>query len=81
MYICQVTGKVSAAGEKLNRIVVQTRPRTYTRMERDPETGRLEEVDIGRGFEIVREIRATAEGVAEWESMTETQRALHLANI
>lgn len=81
MYICQVTGKTSAAGEKLNRIVVETRQRSYTRTERNPDTGLIEDVEVGRGWEIVREIRATAEGVAEWESMSEAQRLEHLRHV
>lgn len=81
MYICQVTGNSSAPGEKLNRIVVATRPRVYTKMERDPETGRWSEVEVGHGFEIVREIQASSEGVLVWESMTEAQRAEHLNHI
>lgn len=81
MYICQVTGKVSLPGEKLNRIVVKTRPRVYTRMEKDSETGYWSEVEVGRGFEIVKEISATSEGVIEWQNMTDAQRAVHLRYI
>ena len=81
MFVCQVTGKLSTPGEKLNRIVARTRPRTYFRMEKDPETNRWSEVESGHGVEIVQEIRATAEGVLEWESMTEAQRTEHLKHV
>lgn len=81
MFNCMVTGKVSEPGEKLNRIVVKTRPRVYTRQERDLDTNSIVTVEIGRGSEIVREIWATEEGVLEWEAMTPAQREEHLRHL
>lgn len=100
MYKCQVTGKFSkkgdstaippVAGEKLHKIVVETRERTYTKWVRNDENAanissdlvvnhsqdnKWLEVVIGRGWEIVREINATAEGVRLWESWTPEERA------
>lgn len=91
MYICQVTGKYSRQGrpgpldkegyptqipgEKLNKIVVATRERIYTRRVKNEETGRWEDVEIGRGWEIVREINASDEGLALWNSWTPEERA------
>ena len=69
------------APEKLNRIVVQTRQREYTQKVRNEETGKWEDVVIGRGWEIVRELNATDEGVAEWEAMSEDERANFLQNL
>lgn len=78
MYICQVTGKKSKLGEKLNKIVVRTRERTYTRWVRDEETKKWIEIDAGKGWEIVRELNASEEGVQLWNSWNENERALFL---
>ena len=81
MFICQVTGKVSQVGEKMNRIVAKTRPRVYTRKERDSDTGEWVETLVGRGFEIIQELRATEEGLVEWQNMTDAQREEHLKHV
>jgi hypothetical protein len=69
------------APEKLNRIVVETRERVYTRWVKNEETNKYEEVESGRGWEIVREINASAEGLALWESWTPEERAVFLKHI
>lgn len=84
MFICQVTGKYSRQGnaftdppvkaEKLTKIVVETRERVYTKKVKNEETGRWEDVEIGRGWEIVREINASEEGVALWNSWSPEER-------
>lgn len=56
MFYCQVTGKLSKPGDKCNKIVVERRERLY---KRDGEV-------IARGWEVVREINATDEGLALW---------------
>lgn len=56
MFRCQVTGKLSKIGEKCNKIVTERRERLY---KRDGEV-------IARGWEVVREISATDEGLALW---------------
>lgn len=61
--------------EKLEKIVVATRERIYTAKFRNEETGKWEDVEIGRGTEIVREVQASAEGLAIWNQMTPEQRA------
>ena len=81
MFICQVTGKVSEAGEKMNRIIAKTKPKVYTRREFDPEINEWVDVFVGRGFEIVKEIQATEEGVVEWQQMTDAQREEHLKHV
>ena len=63
MYKCGVFGTLSAPGEKCNKIVVERREKVYTRKYRDDMTGKIEEVEVGRGWEIVKEINATDEGV------------------
>lgn len=90
MYICQVTGKYSRQGkpgptdkeghttnipgEKLNKIVVATRERVYYKWVKNEETNKWEEVECGRGWEIVREINASDEGLALWNSWTPEER-------
>lgn len=69
MFKCQVTGKTSKRGEKCNKIVVKTRDRVYTEMvwEDDQQV----EIEVARGWEIVKEINATDEGVRLYEQMVE----------
>lgn len=69
MFICQVTGKYSLEGEKLNKIVVETRVREYKNYDRENE-----EEWFSYGTEIVREINASDEGLAEWQRMTPEQQ-------
>lgn len=69
------------APEKLNRIVVETRERIYTKWVKNEETNKYEEVEAGRGWEIVREINASAEGLALWESWTPDERAVFLKHM
>ncbi len=68
MYKCEVTNKFSKPGELLNRIVVETRERIYFKEVLNEETRRMETVEVGRGWEIVKEIRATDEGVKIWNA-------------
>jgi hypothetical protein len=81
MFICQVTGKVSKPGDKLNRIPVIKRDQVYFKKIKNEDTGKWEEVEVGRGWEIVREIVATDEGVAVWNGLSESQRSLRLARM
>lgn len=91
MYICQVTGKYSRKGdqtahppvaaEKLNKIVVATRERTYTKWVKNEETNKWEEVFVAKGWEIVREINASEEGVKLWESWTPEEREVFLKHL
>lgn len=78
MFQCQVTGRMSEHGQKCNKIVVEKRDRIYMTKVRNEETGRWEDVELGRGWEIVREISATDTGVQTWEKMDEEARKLLL---
>lgn len=78
MFQCEVTGRMSDLGAKCNKIVVATRPRIYTKRIKNEETLRWEDVQIGVGWEIVREINATDMGLRVWESMNEDRRKLLL---
>lgn len=97
MFKCQVTGKFSRQGrpgpkdqngevthipgEKLQKIVVERRERVYTKRVRNEETGEWEKVEIGRGWEIVREIDATEEGLALWNSWTPEEQFLFVQDL
>lgn len=69
MYYCQITGKMSRPGEKMNRIVVATRDKIYT--QKVWEEGELVEIEVGRGYETVKEIVATDEGLKLYNQMVE----------
>lgn len=69
MFKCQVTKKNSKLGEKLNRIVIQTRTKIYTQKIWDE--GEAVEIETGRGYEIVKEIMASDEGVRRYNQAVE----------
>ena len=78
MYRCMITNKQSQPGEPLNKTVVATRPKTYMKWVRDEETNRWQEVEAGRGHEIVRELCLSAEGLQLWNSWSEADKTLFL---
>ena len=78
MYKCQVTGRMSRLGDKLNKITVARRERIYTKWVKNEETLKYEEVFVAKGWEIVRELNASQSGVEQWEAMTPEQRTLFL---
>lgn len=76
MFRCQITNRLSNVGDKCNKIVIERRPKTYTSWFRNEDTGKWEEHEVGRGWEIVREINSTDSGVALWNSWTESDKEL-----
>ena len=81
MYKCQITGRQSRLGEKLNKVVVARRERIYTRWVKNEETNKYEEVFVAKGWEIVRELNACTAGVEQWNAMSPEQRALFLQQV
>jgi hypothetical protein len=81
MFVCQISGKLSKPGEKVNKIIVKTRERFYTARFYNEDIGQVEDVQVGHGWEIVKEVNATAQGLKEWNEMTETQRSEHLRHM
>jgi len=81
MFICQITGKVSKPGEKLNKVTVQTRDRVYIQRQKDSETGEWVDVEIGRGWEIVKQIYVSDDGFKIWNSMSDNERSNFLDNM
>lgn len=75
MFHCSVTGKVSEPGEKLNKIVVATRDRVYYKRVRNEETLKWEDVECGRGWEIVKEINVSGEGLLFWNNLSEEEKS------
>lgn len=78
MFICEITGKTSKPGEKLQRLVVKTRNKVYTAMVLNEDTRRYERVEVGTGFETVKELKVSEEGLTRWSGMSDDQRALYI---
>lgn len=74
MFFCQILKKASLKNEKLNRITIVTRPKVYTKFIKDEETNQWVEIEVAKGFEIVKEVAACAEGVVAWNSLTDSER-------
>jgi hypothetical protein len=55
MFKCAITGKNSKPGEEQKKLVIERREKQYT----DPDTGEV----IATGWEIVKEIAVTDEGL------------------
>ena len=66
MFKCDITGKVTKLGEKCNKITTHRREKVYTHSEW--VDGHLETYEVGKGWEIVKEIKASDEGLAIWNS-------------
>jgi hypothetical protein len=66
MFKCQITGKLSKPGEKLRKVVSEKREKTYFRRIRDMETGKLNTVEAGKGWEIAKELSVSEEGEKIW---------------
>jgi hypothetical protein len=79
MFYCEVTGLLSKPNEKPSKVVIEKRDRVYTRRVKNEETREWETIEVGRGWEIVKELNASAAGVQEWASMTPDQQADFLA--
>ena len=75
MFMCQVSGKMSKVGEKLRKVVVATRQREYKEWVYDEETRRSNELVVGHGWEIVKELNASEEGEARFLAMNDEDRA------
>jgi len=63
MFKCAITKVNSRPGHKTNKIVTEKRNRIYYGWFENEETGQMEQREIGRGWEIVKEVNATDEGL------------------
>jgi hypothetical protein len=75
MYLCQITNKFSKPGEKLNKVVIETRSVQYKNWDREAE-----EEWFSYGNEIVKEINASDAGRELWDSWSEEDRKLFVAS-
>jgi hypothetical protein len=64
-----LTKKQSKLGEKINKVVTTRRDKVYTEKHFDHESNKYIDVEIGRGWEIVKELSLTGEGLRLWEQM------------
>jgi len=60
MFRCELTKKLSKPGEKPLKVPVQLREKTYLKKDKFGQ-----DVVIGKGFEIVKEMTILAESLAE----------------
>lgn len=79
MFYCQVTGLLSQSGEKPSKLVVEKRDRIYTRRVKNEETREWETLEVGKGWEIVKELNVSAAGEREWNEMNEAQKSEFVA--
>ncbi len=79
MFYCEVTGLLSQACEKPTKLVVDRRDRVYTRRVKNEETREWETLEVGRGWEIVKELNVSAAGEREWNEMNEAQKTEFVA--
>lgn len=70
MFICGITKKMSKPGEKVRRLVVQTRTKEYKNYDRETE-----ENWSSFGTEIVKEVNATEDGEKLWNSFSEQEKS------
>lgn len=75
MFYCEVTGLLSKSNEKPSKLVIEKRDRVYTERRRNEETREWETIEIGRGWEIVKELTVSAAGEREWNEMSADQKA------
>ena len=75
MFYCEVTGKLSQLNEKPSKLVVEKRDRIYTRRVKNEETREWETIEVGRGWEIVKELSVSDAGQREWNEMSKDQQA------
>ena len=81
MYVSDVEKADFRAPEKLNKIVVATRPKVYTRWFKNEETNQWYEAEVARGFETVQELNVSEEGMRIWESWSDSQRDAFLKRL
>lgn len=74
MFYCQVSGVLSQPCEKPTKLVVERRERTYTARVKNEETREWETVEIGKGWEICKELTVSDAGLRKWNGMNEEQR-------
>lgn len=75
MFTCAITGQTSKKGEPLNRIVVAKRQKIYYQSYFNEDTREWEKLEVGRGWEVVKEVNASDDGLKAWNSLSEEEQA------
>lgn len=78
MYKCQITGLQSKPNQKLNKVIAVTRDMIYKKWVKDEETIKWQEIEAGRGFEPVKELNLSQEGLDLWNSWSPAEKAQFL---
>jgi hypothetical protein len=81
MFKCQISQRNSKPGQKAHKITVETRQKEYFERQRSEETKMWSDVMVGRGFETVREITVSEEGLALWNTWSDEERKLFLIEL
>jgi hypothetical protein len=76
MFKCDITGRMSAPGEKCHKIVVETREKTYYEEIYNDEIRSWQKVVVGKGREIVKELNTTEDGFRTWTARQEFEKTL-----
>jgi hypothetical protein len=76
-----ITGQASKPGEKLHKIVVAKRPKVYTEKYFNEDTREWEEIEIGHGWEIVKEVNASDDGLSAWNALTPEEQEKFARNL
>ncbi len=63
MFICAVTGKAAPSKTPCTKVIVQTRPRDYLNEVPDPEDPWKRKIVASKGWEIVKEMNVSLEGL------------------
>lgn len=80
MFRCGITGRLSDLGEAQHKIVIEKRPKDYSAW-RENDDEEWEFVKVASGFETVRELPATEEGLKLWESWDDNQKQIFVASL
>ena len=81
MFVCQITNRVTKAKAKAHKVVVETRHKEYWERRRSEETKTWSDVMVGTGYETVRELTVSEEGLLLWESWSPEERKLFLIEL
>ena len=75
MFKCEILGTLSQPGEKMQKLVIQTRSKRYMEWVFNEEARKSEFVEVGEGFETVKELRVSEAGLSRWSEMTPEHKA------
>jgi|GEM_PF-2917850 len=80
MFKCFITQKMSKPGEKTNKVILETRQKVYYGWRLNEETEKYEKVEIGKGWEIVKEVSVSDEGLKIWKEAQHDDESLQVSS-